>query len=82
MFVYLIYPLKYRRLILWGAYLGVIFLPLLMLGNHAQKVESLSTKETVFFSFVAHQSLFWFMSILALLFGQLWCERRFARLEQ
>jgi len=35
-----------------------------------------------FFSFVAHQPLFWFLAALAFILGELWCERRFARLEQ
>ena len=92
-FVLLIYPLKYRRFILWGTYLGCIFVPLIIsilsisrilsISPHdVSRGESLSTNEAVFFAFVAHQWIFWFVTILALLMGQLWCERRFARLEQ
>jgi hypothetical protein len=81
-FVYLVYPLKYRKLILWGAILVVIFTPLLTLGYRLHEVESTSSKEMVFFAFVSHQALFWVITISALLLGQLWCERRFSQMEQ
>jgi hypothetical protein len=80
--IFLIYPLKYRRFIFWAIYLGVIFIPLLSLRNSTSRDEKLSSDEIFFFSFVAHQPLFWFLTALALILGQLWCERRFARLEQ
>jgi hypothetical protein len=34
------------------------------------------------FTFAAHQLVFWILTALALILGQFWCERRFARLEQ
>jgi len=80
--IFLIYPLKYRRWIFWTIYLGVIFIPLFGLRNTALRDEKLSSNEMFFFSFVAHQPLFWFLAALAFILGELWCERRFARLEQ
>jgi hypothetical protein len=81
-FIYIIYPLKYRKFILWGIFLAVIFLPLLTIGSRATEVESLSVKERIFFAFVGHQPLFWLSTIAVLILGQLWCERRFSKLEQ
>jgi hypothetical protein len=81
-FVYLIYPLKYRKFIWWGTYLVAVFLPLLAVLRHAQEVGHLSTQERMFFAFVEHQPLFWSMAIAGLILAQLWCERRFSQLEQ
>jgi len=83
MLIFLIYPLKYRRFILWGTYIGIVFLPLLMLhGSISANDESLPFNEKVFFVFAANQLLLWLVTILALIIGQLWCEHRFVRMEQ
>ena len=83
-FINLVYPLKYRRFILWGTYLAFIFFPVFLVVNYfrSSAIESLSMRETVFFTFIAHQPFFWLATIAALLLGQLWCERRFSRFEQ
>ena len=81
-FVLLIYRLKYRRFILWAAYLGLAFLPLIIISTVGYKRAGLSPGETMFFVFVSHQWLFWLITIAALILGQAWCERRFATLEQ
>jgi hypothetical protein len=38
--------------------------------------------EHVFFAFAAHQILFWILTLPLMVANELWCERRFARLEQ
>ena len=80
-FVLLIYRLKYRRFILWATYMGLAFLPLIILSTFGYK-GGRSASETTFFVFVSHQWLFWLITIAALILGQAWCERRFATLEQ
>lgn len=80
--LFLIYPLKYRKVIFWVVYLGALFIPLFLLPHGASKTEQLSPNEIVFFSFATHQAFFWILAGLALLFGELWCERRFAQFEQ
>lgn len=80
--IFLLYPLKYRRFIFWGIYIGIIFIPLFSIRSSASMDEKLSPNESLFLSFAAHQFLFWILMALALVLGQLWCERRFARLEQ
>ncbi len=42
----------------------------------------LASVNAIFVCFVAHQFVFWVLTIPALILGQIWCERRFARLEQ
>jgi hypothetical protein len=81
LFILLIYPLKYGRYILWTTYLGLIFVPLLTIMSIGYKRGGASPSEAMFFAFVAHQPLFWMITIAALLLGHLWCERRFAGLE-
>lgn len=81
-FALLIYPLKFRRFVLWGAYLTLVFVPLFILRSDAHKNGDLSPTVLMFFAYVAHQWLFWSVLILALAFGQVWCERRFSTLEQ
>jgi hypothetical protein len=81
LFILLIYPLKYGKYILWTTYLGLIFVPLLTIMSIGYKSGGASSGESMFFAFVAHQTLFWIITIAALLLGQLWCERRFARIE-
>jgi hypothetical protein len=80
-FVLLISRLKYRRLILFGTYSGLILIPLLAIMRIGRNAEGPSLTESMFFSFVSHQWLIWLTTIAALLLAQLWCERRFANSE-
>jgi hypothetical protein len=81
-FLFLIYRLPYRRFIVWGTYMAFVFVPLLRIMIRGFKGGGPSPGVTMFFAFAAHQSLFWPMTIGALILGQAWCERRFASLEQ
>ena len=83
--IFLIYPMKYRRPIFWTIYFGLIFLPLFFSLHELKQIgkpEKLSSSESTFFIFAAHQPFLWAMTALAVIFGHLWCERRFAHLEQ
>jgi hypothetical protein len=87
-FLFLIYRLRYRRFIVWGTYLAFVFVPLVGIVNRGYNIVlrgyksgSPSLSVSMFFAFVAHQWLFWPMTIGALILGQVWCERRFASLE-
>jgi len=80
--VYLVYPLRYRRFICWGAFAVIIFVPLATALVRIREGGSFSPKETLFFGFVAHQPLCWVGAIAALILVQLWCESRFSRMEQ
>jgi hypothetical protein len=83
--IFLIYPLKYRRTIFWTTYMGFIFLPLFSSFSNLRnmgKPEKLPPAESFFFAFANHQVAVWMLTGLALILGQLWCERRFARMEQ
>ena len=69
-------PILWRLLIIsiWALLIirfGDAFFDMLDFGNNR-----------LFFSFAAHQAGFWIFAALVLILGQLWCERRFARLEQ
>jgi hypothetical protein len=83
MTIILVYPFKYRRFVLWTLFLGIVLLPIFFdLRNVGINDENPTWSEALFFSFVAHQPLLWILTSLALILGQIWCERRFARLEQ
>jgi hypothetical protein len=38
--------------------------------------------EIAFIFFAAHQILCWLIAIAVLVLGQIWCEKRFSRMEQ
>jgi len=78
-FVYLIYPLRYRQIILWVTFYACVFIPSARFVLHTNGP---SLGETVFFAYVAHQALLWITAIAAVILGHLWCERRFERMEQ
>jgi len=65
------YPLRNR--VIFRSFALVI--PMSCLGG-------LSSYKPVFFSFITHQLLFFILTGVAFILAQLWCERRFARLEQ
>jgi hypothetical protein len=77
--VYAIYPCKSRRYIFWALFIGFSFAPLLgFYRNHS----STPFDEHLFFCYASNQVAFWSIGVAAAIAAQLWCERRFARLEQ
>ena len=80
LFILILYPFKYGKIVFWVLYFGLILVPLFDL-THLGKDEA-TVNEQIFFSFAAHQPLSWILTGLAFVLTQLWCERRFARLEQ
>ncbi|CAN5699452.1 hypothetical protein BH09VER1_BH09VER1_05040 [soil metagenome] len=79
--IYLVYPWKYRRGIVWALYIGIIFLPLLQMGSGFGRGK-LTAPEAWFFSYTTHWPWFWVAGIAALGIGQMWSERRYAGVEQ
>lgn len=79
--ILLLYPLKYRLWLFYALFMSFIFVPDLIDLHHIRD-ELPSHTERLFFSFAANQAAFWIFTAFALILGQLWCERRFARLEQ
>jgi hypothetical protein len=82
--IFLVYPLKYRRTLFWSIYMGFIFLPLffsLSMLRNVGKPQTLPPDESFFFIFAHHQVAVWMLTGLGLILGQLWCERRFARMD-
>jgi len=81
--ILLVHPLRYRRFILWGLYLGsiAIFMALLFSGIRST-LTAVPLSEALFFDFVTYQSVLWPVTLAALFLGQLWCENRFAKSEQ
>jgi hypothetical protein len=80
--VLLVYPLRYRRFILWGLYLGsiAIFMALIFSGIRST-LTALPLSEAFFFEFVTYQSVLWPVTLAALFLAQFWCENRFAKSE-
>lgn len=79
--ILLLYPFKHRLLIFYVSFMSFIFVPLLW-DLYFIKVRAPSLYERPFFFFAANQTLFWILTALVFVLTQLWCERRFARLEQ
>jgi hypothetical protein len=77
-----IYPLKYRLVVLWVVFFAVIALPLFLTFRLISRSDVPSFNEATFFLFTAHQAMAWVVTMAALFLGQVWCERRFAGLEQ
>jgi len=77
----LLYPFKHRMLIFYTLFMSSIFVPLIFDLHHIRE-QVPSHMERLFFSFAAHQPFFWILTGLTFVLAQLWCERRFARLEQ
>jgi hypothetical protein len=76
-----LYTLKHRVVIFYVLFMACIFAPLVFfvrsIGKHTP-----SLMMTLFFAFAAHPITFGALTVLALVVGELWCERRFASLEQ
>jgi len=81
-FIYAVYPLKCRKYIYWGAAAVIICVGMAPIVDLIQHPAAHTSGKTFFFAFTAHQPLCWCGAIAALLFGQFWCEGRFARTEQ
>jgi hypothetical protein len=76
----LLYPFKYGRVAFWAIFFGLILVPLFDLTHLGR--DQPTVNEQLFFSMASQQVLFWILSAVAFIFTQLWCERRFAQLEQ
>ncbi|HUB67684.1 MAG TPA: hypothetical protein VL981_09390 [Candidatus Methylacidiphilales bacterium] len=76
----LVYPLKRRTFIFYALFFILIFghVWIAFLDVHNNVVPPV---EHLFFVFASHQMLFWGLTVIAVVIGQLWCERRFAALE-
>lgn len=79
--IYLVYPWKYRRAVVWTLYIVIIFLPMLQIISGFGRGH-LTLSETSFFSYATHWPWFWAAGFVALVVGQVWSERRFAAMEQ
>jgi hypothetical protein len=81
--IWLIYRFRYRRSLLIICMFTFILLPLVRIFSHGAglKGDQLSLNETFFLAFVSHPILYGVLLVIALITGQLWCERRFVRLE-
>ena len=79
--ILLLYPLKRRILIFYVIFMSFIFLPLFIDLHHIRN-ETPSIMQRIFFPFAAHQIVFWILTALAVVIGQLWAERRYAKMEQ
>jgi hypothetical protein len=78
--VVILHPFKYGRWIFWSLYVALCFGPLFDITPNGTKGPTLN--EAAFFAFAGHQVLFLGSIAVAFVVAQLWCERRFARLEQ
>jgi hypothetical protein len=83
--ILLTHSLKHQLFVYFAACLGIILVPILealaqiyLTSNR----ESVPLVEKLFLAYLDHPILFIVLLASALVFGQLWCERRFARLEQ
>lgn len=72
---------KFRKIVVWVFYLGVIFLPLLVVANRRYDREQIEFGEQLFLCFASHQLLLWMAAIMAALWVLWWSERRFSRCE-
>jgi hypothetical protein len=75
-----LYPFKYGKLVFWVFFFGLILVPLFDLTS--LNTDQPTINDRLFFSFAANQFLFWCMTVLLFPLTQIWCERRFAQLEQ
>jgi hypothetical protein len=78
--ILILYPFKYGKIIFWTFYFGILLLPLFDIRSIGKDTPTLN--ERLFFFFAANQALFWILTSLTFVLGQLWCERRYCRLEQ
>jgi hypothetical protein len=79
--ILLLYPLKFAKWVFWAVFFGLVFVPSIY-AIHTIGKNTPSTNERLFFWFAAHPALFWGGLAIAFVLCQLWCERRYAALEQ
>jgi len=83
--MFLVLPLagRFQRWVFWGLILGVGFLPILEpLKSLADSMhEKVPYSEQFFFWYANHLVLYWGGMLVCVCALQLWCERRFARME-
>jgi hypothetical protein len=77
--VLILHPFKYGRWIFWTFYVALCFGPLFDINSGGTKGPTFN--ESAFFAFAEHQVLFLGLVAVAFVAAQLWCERRFARME-
>jgi hypothetical protein len=75
-----LYPFKYAKWIFWILFMSLAFSPLIGLMTSNGKGHVYDNVQ-LFFDFAGHQVLFWCVTAVLFVLGQLWCERRFARME-
>jgi hypothetical protein len=78
--ILILYPFRYAKIIFWIVFFAFIVVPLFDLFNWHRDVPTMY--EQAFFQFGAHQPLAWILTACLFIPAQLWCERRFAQLEQ
>ena len=76
----ILYPVRFGRAIFWTLFFALVIVPLFDLTHLG--TDQPTTNDQLFFFFAAHQMLYWVLTGSALILSQLWCERRFAQLEQ
>jgi hypothetical protein len=78
--IMILYPFKYGRILFWAFFFGLIFVPLFDLTSIRTDMPTIN--ERLFFGFAGNEIVCWGVTAGAVVIGQLWCERWFARLEQ
>jgi hypothetical protein len=78
--ILVLYPFKYAKAIFWVFFLGLTLVPLFDLTSLRTNLPTVN--DSLFFNFAGHQLIFWGATAFVFLASQLWCERRFASLEQ
>jgi hypothetical protein len=81
MLILTLHPFRFRILIFYALFLSLVFVPLFFQVSDFRDLRP-SAMEYLFFLFASHQALFWIVTALTVVLGELWCERRFASLEQ
>ena len=76
----LLYPVRYGKIIFWIVFFGLMIVPLFDVFNWHRDLPTMY--ERAFFQFGAHPVSAWILTACLLIPAQLWCERRFAQLEQ
>jgi hypothetical protein len=71
---------KYCAAAFYIVFFALFFSPLEW-DLHTMASGTPSSYQRIFFLYAAHPLEFWITTFLALLSGQIWCERRFARME-
>jgi hypothetical protein len=78
--IILLYPYRRGKVVFWIVYFGFILVPLFDLVHFARNDPTVN--EELFFAFAGHPWLAGILTTAVFISAQLWCERRFAQLEQ